>query len=40
MRVYATKETKGPPPMIRALELPGSGGHALFAGPAWGSLPR
>ena len=40
VRVFATKETKGPPPIMRVLDLPGQGGYALFPGPAWGALPR
>ena len=40
VRVFATKETKGPPPIIRVLDLPGQGGYSLFPGPNWGALPR
>ncbi|KAK9806672.1 hypothetical protein WJX73_006627 [Symbiochloris irregularis] len=40
LRVHATKESKGtPPPALRALEVFPPGAHALFPGPAWGSLP-
>jgi len=40
VRVYATKPSEARPVALRKLDLGAPGAAALFAGPAWPSLPR